>query len=197
MINLRGNGRQQMRFSPKFIFLTGLFLLFSSSVYAGPTVAEAIARAERFSYDTLSPLVRNASMQVDWLQEDRYFHYRTEDSLGVHHYVVDTRNWKKHELFDPKALSGRIAGLLENERGEVAPREYAADEPLTVYSLTFEDGNPFRFEFGWHGHRFRYDVRKDSLEMVLEREPESPRHEERMVQKLFSRQPLLYLRYRP
>ena len=170
MINLRGNGRLQMRFSPKFIFLTGLFLLFPSSVYAGPTVAEAIAKAERFSYDSLSPLVRNASMQVDWLQGDRYFHYRTEDSLGVHHYVVDTGKWKKRELFDPKALSGRIAGLLKNEREGVAPREYAADEPLTVYSLTFEDGNPFRFEFGWHGHRFRYDVRKDSLEMVLERE---------------------------
>lgn len=106
-----------MRFSPKILFLTGCFLLFSYSIYAGPTVAEAIAKAERFSYDSLSPLVRNASMQVDWLQGDRYFHYRAEDSLGVHHYVVDTRNWKKRELFDPKALSGRIAGLLENERG--------------------------------------------------------------------------------
>ena len=165
-----------MRFSPKILFLTGFLFVYSHSIIAGPAVAETIAKAECFSYDSLSPLVRNASMQVDWLQGDRYFHYRAEDSLGVHHYVVDTRNWTKKELFDPKALSGRIAGLLENERGGVAPGAggiadiSSPEEPLAIYSITFEDGNPYRFEFTWHGRRWRYDAEKDVLEAAAEHE---------------------------
>lgn len=148
-----------MRNPLKILILTGCILICSNS-FAGSGVADAIFKAEQFSYDTLSPLVRNEEISVDWPDGDRFFHYSLEDSSGVRHFVVSTRTWKKEMVFDSGVMSSRIAGLLENERVGVA----IPDGPLFIYSVTFEDGNPYRVIFNYGGRTFRYDCRKDILE---------------------------------
>ena len=121
-----------MRNPLKILILTGCILICSNS-FAGSGVADAIFKAEQFSYDTLSPLVRNEEISVDWPDGDRFFHYSLEDSSGVRHFVVSTRTWKKEMVFDSGVMSSRIAGLLENERVGVA----IPDGPLFIYSVTF------------------------------------------------------------
>lgn len=148
-----------MRNPLKILILTGCISICSNS-FAGSGVADAIFKAEQFSYDTLSPLVRNEEISVDWPDGDRFFHYSLEDSSGVRHFVVSTRTWKKEMVFDSGVMSSRIAGLLENEREGVA----TPDGPLFIYSVTFEDGNPYRVIFNYGGRTFRYDCRKDILE---------------------------------
>ena len=103
-----------MRNPLKILILTGCISICSNS-FAGSGVADAIFKAEQFSYDTLSPLVRNEEISVDWPDGDRFFHYSLEDNSGVRHFVVSTRTWKKEMVFDSGVMSSRIAGLLENE----------------------------------------------------------------------------------
>ena len=150
--------------------------LLCGTVVAKPAVSEAISVAESFSYDTLGRLVRNQSISVDWLDGDRYFHYSIEDSTGVrHHYIVDTRSWKKKELFDPFSLPVRIA---EKINGEGCPDKSGCLPDLSYIQV--DGADPHVFTFRHLGRRFSYDSSKDFLEEV--RDPEGtalPEHNDK------------------
>ena len=148
-----------MRYPLKNLILTGSILI-CFNAFAGPDVTDVISRAEQFSYDSLSLLVRNQEIDVDWLSGDRYFHYSIEEASGRTHFVVDTRTWKKTMVLDCREMSERIARMQENERKDAG----FPDRSDNIYSIGFKEGNPYVFEFRCGDTGYRYDCRKDVLE---------------------------------
>ena len=157
-----------MRNPLKYLLLAGILLTLSHSIQAGPTVAEAIARAERFSYDTLGRLVMNASVSGQWLKGDRYFHYHLEDSSDcTRHFIVDAKTWKKKPLFDTEALTAALDSILDTRRGGVRSKS-TSDRPgqYDIWSIEFPDGRPDTFVFRYDGRRFKYDTSGNILEEI-------------------------------
>ena len=60
-----------------------------------------MARADRFSSDSLGGLIRNQYVSVQWIGEEcRWFHYTSDDADARRYWLVDTRTWRKRPLFD-------------------------------------------------------------------------------------------------
>lgn len=70
-------------------------------------------KAERFSYDTLNPLVLNDYASVEWQENgSRYFSYRVEAPDSETYYLVDTRDWSRTQYPDRKSVRSAIDSLV-------------------------------------------------------------------------------------
>ena len=76
-----------------------------------------MARADRFSSDSLGDLIRNQSVSVQWIGKDcRWFHYTSDDADARRYWLVDTRTWRKRPLFDSFSMVRQLAAYADSSR---------------------------------------------------------------------------------
>lgn len=90
-------------------------------------------KAERFSYDTLNPLVLNDYASVEWQENgSRYFSYRVESPDSEIYYLVDTRDWSRTQYPDRKSVRSAIDSLVSRGgKGKIAEPGKSAPSPGT------------------------------------------------------------------
>ena len=90
-------------------------------------------KAERFSYDTLNPLVLNDYASVEWQENgSRYFSYRVESPDSETYYLVDTRDWSRTQYPDRKSVRSAIDSLVSRGgKGKIAEPGKSAPSPGT------------------------------------------------------------------
>ena len=73
-----------------------------------------MARADRFSSDSLGGLIRNQYVSVQWIgKECRWFHYTSDDADARRFWLVDTRTWRKRPLFDSFSMTRQLAAYAD------------------------------------------------------------------------------------
>lgn len=116
-----------------------------------------MARADRFSADSLSKLMRNYSLSIEWVGDDcRQFYYSTDDAQARHYWIVDTRSWRKRPLFDSEAMVRQLSAYADSSR-----RPTLRD--LRIFDLEFDPKDPNGFSFEYNKHRLHYDRRRELL----------------------------------
>ena len=116
-----------------------------------------MARADRFSSDSLGGLIRNQYVSVQWIGEEcRWFHYTSDDADARRYWLVDTRTWRKRPLFDSFSMTRQLAAYADSSRMPT-PKE------LRLYGLEFDSSDPRGFTFDFNTHRLRYDGRNGKL----------------------------------
>ena len=97
-------------------------------------------KAERFSYDTLNPLVLNDYASVEWQENgSRYFSYRVESPDSETYYLVDTRDWSRTQYPDRKSVRSAIDSLVSRGgKGKVSETGKSAPSPGTRKDWTKE-----------------------------------------------------------
>ena len=76
-----------------------------------------MARADRFSSDSLGGLIRNQYVSVQWIGEEcRWFHYTSDDADARRYWLVDTRTWRKRPLFDSFSMTRQLAAYADSSR---------------------------------------------------------------------------------
>lgn len=75
-----------------------------------------MARADRFSSDSLGGLIRNQYVSVQWIGEEcRWFHYTSDDADARRYWLVDTRHLAEtpavRQFLDDAAV-GRIRRFI-------------------------------------------------------------------------------------
>ena len=88
-------------------------------------------KAERFSYDTLNPLVLNDYASVEWQENgSRYFSYRVESPDSETYYLVDTKDWSRTQYPDRKSVRSAIDSLVfRGGKGKVSEAGKSASSP--------------------------------------------------------------------
>ena len=88
-------------------------------------------KAERFSYDTLNPLVLNDYASVEWQENgSRYFSYRVESPDSETYYLVDTRDWSRTQYPDRKSVRSAIDSLVfRGGKGKISEAGKSASSP--------------------------------------------------------------------
>ena len=116
-----------------------------------------MARADRFSSDSLGGLIRNQYVSVQWIGEEcRWFHYTSDDADARRYWLVDTRTWRKRPLFDSFSMTRQLAAYADSSRMPT-PKE------LRLYGLEFDSSDPRGFTFDFNKHRLHYDGRNGKL----------------------------------
>lgn len=116
-----------------------------------------MARADRFSSDSLGDLIRNQSVSVQWIGKDcRWFHYTSDDADARRYWLVDTRTWRKRPLFDSFSMARQLAAYADSSRMPT-PKE------LRLYGLEFDSSDPRGFTFDYNKYRLHYDGRSGEL----------------------------------
>lgn len=116
-----------------------------------------MARADRFSSDSLGGLIRNQYVSVQWIgKECRWFHYTSDDADARRYWLVDTRTWRKRPLFDSFLMTRQLAAYADSSRMPT-PKE------LRLYGLEFDSSDPRGFTFDFNKHRLHYDGRNGKL----------------------------------
>ena len=116
-----------------------------------------MARADRFSSDSLGGLIRNQYVSVQWIgKECRWFHYTSDDADARRFWLVDTRTWRKRPLFDSFSMARQLAAYADSSRMPT-PKE------LRLYGLEFDSSDPRGFTFDFNKHRLHYDGRNGKL----------------------------------
>ena len=116
-----------------------------------------MARADRFSSDSLGGLIRNQYVSVQWIgKECRWFHYTSDDADARRYWLVDTRTWRKRPLFDSFSMTRQLAAYADSSRMPT-PKE------LRIYGLEFDSSDPRGFTFDFNKHRLHYDGRNGKL----------------------------------
>lgn len=97
-------------------------------------------KAERFSYDTLNPLVLNDYASVEWQENgSRYFSYRVESPDSETYYLVDTKDWSRTQYPDRKSVRSAIDSLVfRGGKGKVSETGKSAPSPGTRKDWTKE-----------------------------------------------------------
>lgn len=97
-------------------------------------------KAERFSYDTLNPLVLNDYASVEWQENgSRYFSYRVESPDSETYYLVDTKDWSRTQYPDRKRVRSAIDSLVfRGAKGKVSETGKSAPSPGTRKDWTKE-----------------------------------------------------------
>lgn len=122
-----------------------------------------VEKAEGYSFDELYDLIKNQSVTINPIGGGGFLHYSLEDSLGQHHYMLNTRTWKRREVFDNDAVAKQLAAY--NLKGE---KPTAGN--LRIYSPVFDEKKPDECEFSYKGRYFRYNSKSKELAEIPEPE---------------------------
>lgn len=139
-----------------------MIYLCALSVYAQESI---VSKADRFSYDSLYSKVRNENISVKWIDGGRWFWYTLDEKSSGdekdakdgkatrHWYLVDTRNWKRQELFDPASMAEQLSKYSDKAKDSgkgVSPKS------IPLYEINFDKSNPRKFSFRYNKHTLAY-----------------------------------------
>ncbi len=125
--------------------------------------------AERFSSDSLARHILNDNLSVKWTPDGKSFWYALETDRGNVFYIVNTKNWEKAPLFDPREVMDKINAMLPSDKQikEIGP-----------YNIEFNPENPDELIFQIQGGRYKFDRKTSALTKY-----EKPRPKGRAVAK--------------
>lgn len=135
-----------------------LSLLVSLSVsyllQAGDKEVNLMKIAERYSSDSLYRYIDNTLPSVSWVAGgSRWFVYTPKIEGKNKYYLVDTKSWKKKELFEENDLIAASDTFLDKDHQNNDCSRYRM-------MLEFDGKNMNSFRYNYCGNTLEYDIRK-------------------------------------
>ena len=112
-----------------------------------------------FAFDKEDIALNNISPSVNWLNgSSRWFFHNPVKDGQREFYLVDTRTWKKHKMFDNQEFADKLNSL--SEKGGITPENIYLGIP------EFDRKDVFKFTFSCKGEHFSYDIRRKKLSKI-------------------------------
>ena len=136
------------------------------AMHSGAQNRSYVARCEKFCEDSLSRLMYNRHISVNWIGGgSRRFWYTSENAEGKTWWLGDTRTGRQRRMFDTADMVSRLNALGEDMTAE----SFGLWNPEFNASAT-------AFEFDSRKKRYIYDIGTGSLKEIPAKE-KARRHE--------------------
>lgn len=134
---------------------------FSGVLKSQDVGSHIMLEAEKYSSDSLYKYIDNTLPAVSWVGEgSRWFVYTPKIDGKNRYYLVDTRSWKKKELFDEDNLVAASDKFLGKE-----PKPSASRYRMLI---KFEGRDMNSFTYNYRGSSLSYDIRKKIVSKAIE-----------------------------
>lgn len=152
----------------KRLLLISTALLVAAAADLCRAAEPSFAAADRFSSDSLSGLIRNRSLSVQWPdRECRTFHYTVDKADGRHYIQVDTRTWRKRTMFDNARMAAELTRFADSAQAPDASN-------IRIWEIHPDRRNPADFTFRFNRQTLRYDSRSGRVSAADEQPHGNP-----------------------